>query len=104
MALEDEARADIDEVIRAFDAYCIGEVNPTYERYVFNKKDQEVSESFDGFVTELRRLAKSWDFGQLEKTIMMDRIVIGIRDDATRRKLLQTRRLTLAMAIDICRA
>ena len=101
MALEDDARADIDDVIRAFDAYCIGEVNPTYERYVFNKRYQETAESFDGFVTELRRLAKSCDFGQLEETILMDRIVIGIRDDATRRKLLQTRKLTLTAAIDI---
>ena len=104
MALENEARADIEEVIKAFDEYCIGEINPTYERYVFNKRNQDASESFDSFVSELRRLAKSCDYGQLEECILMDRIVIGIRDDATRRKLLQTRRLNLALAIDICRA
>jgi len=32
-----------------------------------------------------------------------DRIVVGVRDDATRRKLLQVRDLTLKNAIDICK-
>ena len=104
MPMDEEARSDIDEVIQAFDTYCIGEVNITYERYMFNRRVQESSESFDGFVTELRKLIKSCDYGQLEDSILKDRIVIGIKDDATRRKLLQTRKLDLAQAIDICRA
>jgi hypothetical protein len=102
--MDEEARSDIDEVIQAFDTYCIGEVNITYERYTFNRLVQESSESFDGFVTELRKLIKSCDYGQLEDSILKDRIVIGIKDDATRRKLLQTRKLDLAQAVDICRA
>ena len=36
--------------------------------------------------------------------MIRDRIVVGIRDDATRRKLLQMRDLTLAKAVDICKA
>ena len=35
---------------------------------------------------------------------MKDRVVTGIHDDATRRKLLQTRKLTLTVAVDICKA
>ena len=35
---------------------------------------------------------------------MRDRIVIGIRDDATRKKLLQTRNLELRLAVDICKS
>ena len=104
MVLADDARSDIDEVIRAFDTYCIGETNTTYERYLFNRRVQEASEPFDGFVTELRRLIRSCDYGQLEDSILKDRIVIGVRDDATRRKMLQTRKLELNQAIDICRA
>src|SRR5260221_14340347 len=34
---EDAHRTDIDRVIEAFEQYCIGEVNVTYERYVLNK-------------------------------------------------------------------
>ena len=65
---------------------------------------QEANESFDAFMTETRRLVKSCDYGVLEQSILKDRIVIGIRDDATRRKLLQIRKLDLTTAIDVCRA
>ena len=105
MVFDDDAnRSDIDQVIRAFDDYCIGETNLTYERYLLNKRVQEQNESFDVFMTELRRLVKSCDYGTLEESILKDRIVIGIRDDSTRRKLLQCRKLDLQTAIDICRA
>jgi len=40
----------------------------------------------------------------MEEYTLRDRIVIGIRDDTTRRKLLQVRELTLNQAIDVCMA
>jgi len=105
MVFRDEAdRSNIEAVIKAFDDYCVGEINITYERYTLNKRVQDSNETFDNFVTELRRLVKSCDYGELEESILKDRIVIGIRDDSTRRKLLQIRRLDLAVAIDVCRA
>jgi len=100
----DEDRQNIDKVIDAFERYCIGEVNITYERYVFNRRVQEVGETFDAFMADIRRLARSCEFGALEESILRDRSVIGVCDDATRRKLLQTRKLDLALAVDICKA
>jgi len=100
----EEDREDLDKVVEAFQRHCIGEVNVTYERYVFNRRVQDVAETFDTFVANLRRLAKSCEFGTLEESIIRDRIVIGIRDDPTRRKLLQTRKLDLKLAIDIGKA
>jgi hypothetical protein len=97
-------REDLDKVVEAFQRHCIGEVNVTYERYTFNRRVQDVAETFDTFVADLRRLAKSCEFGTLEDSIIRDRIVIGIRDDPTRRKLLQTRKLDLNQAIDIGKA
>ena len=32
---------DINKVLEKLEAYCIGETNETYERYVFNKRDQQ---------------------------------------------------------------
>lgn len=102
---EDEShREDIDKVITAFQKHFVGEVNVTYERYVFNKRVQETGEPFDIFVSELRKLVRTCDYGGLEESMVRDRIVVGIRDDATRRKLLQTRKLTLQMTVDICKA
>ena len=86
-------RSDIEKVIDAFERHCVGEVNVTFERYVFNRRMQDVGETFDSYMSDLRRLIKSCDYGALEESILRDRIVIGIRDDATRRKLLQIRKL-----------
>src|SRR5688572_4037706 len=97
-------RADIDKVIEAFERHCVGEVHVTYERYVFNQRMQDVGETFDSFMSDLRRLIKSCDYGTLDESMLRDRIVIGVRDDATRRKLLQIRKLTLNSAIDVCKA
>ena len=69
-------REDLDKVVEAFQRHCIGEVNVTYERYIFNRRMQDVAETFDTFVADLRRLAKSCEFGALEESIIRDRIVI----------------------------
>ena len=40
----------------------------------------------------------------LRDSLIRDRLVIGINDNATQKKLLQDRKLTLTKAIDICRS
>ena len=40
-------RQDITKVLEKLEEYCIGETNKTYERYVFNKREQQQGESFD---------------------------------------------------------
>jgi hypothetical protein len=100
----DAERKRIKPITDAFKAYCIGSVNVTYERYMFNRRIQETGERFDTYLGELRRMAKSCSFGEVEESMLRDRIVVGIRDDTTRHKLLQIRDLTLAKAVDICKA
>jgi len=43
-------RKKIDKVIEAFETFCVGAVNVTYERHVFNKRQQESGERFDVFL------------------------------------------------------
>ena len=102
---EDEAdKSKIDKITDAFKKYCIGEVNVTYERYVFHQRVQHADELMDDFFADLRVKAKSCEFGDLEDSLIRDRIVIGIRDDPTRRRLLQMKKLSLAEAVDACKA
>ena len=101
---DDSDRQDIEKVIAAFTKFCVGEVNITYERYLFNKRTQNLGESFDNFLSELRRLARTCDYGDLVESIITDRIVLGIQSDVTRRKLLQIRKLSLNAAIDVCKS
>ena len=76
---KEEDRADIDKVmvIEAFEAYCVGEVNVTFERYVFNNRTQNVGEAFEVFLSNLRRLSKLCVHGTVEESILRDRTVVG---------------------------
>ena len=104
MDFEDASdRQDIGKVIEAFTKFCVGEVNITYERYLFNKRTQNLGESFDNFPSELQRLSRTCDYGDLAESIITDRIVLGIQSDVTRQKLLQIRKLSLNAAIDVCK-
>ena len=47
------------EIIWASDEYVIGEINETYERFVFHTRKQGKSETVEVFITALRMLAKT---------------------------------------------
>ena len=94
----------INKVLKKLEAYCIVETNETYERYVFNKRDQQQGESFDSYLTALRSLIKTCNFGILQDNLLRDRVVLGIRENSTRKKLLAESKLTLEKCISICRA
>ena len=91
-------------IVELMERHCIGQTNVIYERYCFNKRNQESGESFDTYLTALRTLAKTYDFGSLTDELIRDRIVRGIRDTETRKKLLQEPKLTLQKCIDVCRS
>ncbi|CAG2219480.1 unnamed protein product [Mytilus edulis] len=95
---------DIDAVIEKFENFCIGKTNETYERYCFNKRDQEQGENIDTYVAALRTLVKTCNYGTIEESLIRDRIVIGLRENSTRKKLLQDAKLTLNRCVDVCRA
>ncbi len=97
-------RQNVDSILEKFEGYCVGETNETWERYQFNRREQEQYESIDTYVAVLRTLAKTCNYGTLEETLIRDRMIIGIRDNATRKRLLQTTKLTLKDCIQICRS
>ena len=88
-------RQDINKVLEKLEAYCIGETNETCERYVFNKRDQQQGESFDSYLSALRSFIKTCNFGTLQDNLLRDRMVLGIRENSTRKKLLAESKLTL---------
>ncbi|CAH3165069.1 unnamed protein product, partial [Pocillopora meandrina] len=74
----EEEKTDIDKVIELLDAFFIGETNEIYEAYLFNQRVQEVGESFDVFLTALRSLAKTCNFGIMQERMIRDRVCIDI--------------------------
>ncbi|XP_035828299.1 uncharacterized protein LOC118478562 [Aplysia californica] len=105
MRLSDEEREDLDQIIKSFDEYCIGEVNETFESYKFHKRNQKQYKTIDSYVTELRQLAKRCNFVE-EDRMIRDRLVIGIQNDDIREKLLEQKKLSLSESgtLDIYRA
>ncbi len=99
-----EDRNDLETITRKFDEHIIGQVNETYERYKFNRRDQGSEEPIENYVAVLRELVKKCNYGELTDSLIKDRIILGIRDNNTRKKLLQIRGSTLNQTIDICRS
>ena len=63
-----------------------------------------MNESIDFYVAVLRNLAKTCNYGTLEENLIRDRLVMGTRENSTRKRLLQESELILNRCIDICRA
>ena len=89
-------RQDADVILTKLSEYFIPKRNKIYECYVFNSRSQKAVESFDQFLTALRKLAPSCEFGTFEDEMLRDLIVTGLRDHGHRERLLRE-------SIDICR-
>ena len=95
----------VSTIIQKFDEYFAGDINETYERYKFNQRQKSEEENFDTYLTELKSLRKTCNFCTcLSDSLLRDRIVLGIRDDHARKRLLQERKLDSKQCIDICKS
>ena len=59
----------LDKVIEEFEEYSVGQMNETSERYRFNNSYQEPSKGIDAYVSTLRNLAKTCNFGFLHDSL-----------------------------------
>ena len=100
----DEEKDDPETILEKFQNYCEPKKNITYERHIFNTRVQQQSQSFDAYLTELRVQAKKCAYGTLQDELIRDRVVVGIRDDQVRSRLLREPELTLQKCIDIAHA
>ena len=92
----------VDTIITKFEEYFTGDVNETYERFKFNQRDHEVGESFDAYLIALRNMAETCNFctcPAMSDSLLRDRIVLGIKNDDARKRLLQERKLNLKKCI-----
>ena len=101
---EDE-NPTVTQIMEKFDEFAVGEVNVTYERFMFNQRKQEEGETFEQFYSAARNLSKTCDFCEnCRDSMIRDKIVLGIRNCNTQTELLKTRDLNLTKCIDTCRA
>ena len=95
---------DIVKVLEEFERRCSPVTHVIYERYIFNKRTQESGESLDHYLTDIIKQAGRCQYGTLKDELVRDRLVSGIQNDSTRRKLLSKKDLTLTKAIQLLKS
>ena len=71
------------------------------ERFNFHKRNQLPDESIAEYCAALRKHASTCEFGTFLDEALRDRLVCGMRDVATQRRLLAESKLTLTKALEI---
>lgn len=96
-------KSDYKVVVNEFKKYCAPRKNRTYERFVFNSRNQQVDEPFDKFFGDLKKLIQSCEYADQEDTLLVDRIILGTNDLKVQEKLLNIQNVTLETAVETCR-
>ncbi|XP_068726382.1 uncharacterized protein [Montipora capricornis] len=104
LKLAEEERTDVDACLTALECYFKPKRNIVYERYMFNTCMQNVEEPIGRYVNQLRKHAATCEFGTLTDELIRDRLVLGIRDESTKLRLLKEDKLDLNKALHICRS
>ncbi|XP_046671149.1 uncharacterized protein K02A2.6-like [Homalodisca vitripennis] len=71
------------------------------ERYKFSKRIQHEGESAADYIAQLRKMSTHCEFGAVLNDYLRDRLVSGIRNEATKQKLLGESSLTFDQAVKI---
>ena len=85
--LPEEDKRKIDKCLEALESYFKPSRNLVYERYVFNTCVQQSEESVQSYVTRLRKLAASCEYGALTDELIRDRLVIGVKNQGDKARL-----------------
>ena len=91
-------------LFQKFEQYCTPRKNLIVERHRFLTRNQEQSETIDQYVTELKTLATSCEWGDIKDDLICSRIVSGVVSTRVRERLLREPELKLPLAIEICQA
>ena len=101
---KEEHDITVKKLFKRFEEYCLSKNNLVVERRKFFWKNQHDDETFDQFMIELRNLASTCEYGDLHESLLLYKVVDGIRSDKIRDILLRKGvEMTLEKTINICR-
>ena len=80
----------LEPVINKFEQYCCPRKNIPFQRYCFNRRQQEVGETYEQYQMALGRMAQECEFDTImPDEILRDKLVFGIKDERVRERLLR---------------
>ncbi|KRX72206.1 hypothetical protein T06_255, partial [Trichinella sp. T6] len=86
-----------DEIISVLNDHFAPQPSEIVNRHIFHQRKQRPGETVAEFIADLRRLAQGCNFVDLE-TMLRDRLVCGLRDEAVQLRLFAKKVLTFQMA------
>ncbi|KRX62859.1 Transposon Tf2-9 polyprotein [Trichinella sp. T9] len=86
-----------DEIISVLNDHFAPQPSEIVNRHIFYQRKQQPGETVAEFIADLRRLAQGCNFVDLE-TMLRDRLVCGLRDEAVQLRLFAKKVLTFQMA------
>lgn len=92
------------KVVEAFESYCTPKANESVDRHIFFARTQQQGETFDLFLTDLKKLSAPCGFGDLREGLIRDRIISGLREANLKNRLLRENNLDLDKCVKICKA
>ena len=102
---QDEDKNKITDIVKKFDQHFLGESKEFFERFKFNKRNQQPGETIDQYISVLRNMAKTCGMCDcMREKLIMDRLLLGITDEVMRERCISSADLDLNRAIDTCRA
>ena len=99
------ASSAISEVVDAMEAHLRKQRSVLVDRRAFYARVQEEGENFEDFLCAVKELAAFCDFcTQCFDSRLRDKVVCGLQDEDTVKRLLEDPDLDLQKTVDICRA
>ena len=96
---DDDDTVTYSTVVEQFQSHFMKKRNVIFERARFNQKKQQEDETFENFITSLYKLAEHCQYDALKEQMILDRIVVGLKDASLSEKLQLDSGLTLEKAI-----
>ena len=91
------------KVLEQFEAYFEPRKNITYSRFKFFTYRQEPGQTFNDYLTEMRKLSSDFDLLELLESLLRDMLIIGLNDKSLQERLLREPNLDFTNTIDTCR-
>ena len=83
----------------------MGETKEFFERFKFNKRNQQDGETIDKYVGVLRNMSKTCGMCDcMQDKLIMDRILLRVIDESMTERCISSTTLDLNITIDTCRA
>ena len=93
--------ASLEVALEALTNYFVVKKNVPFERSIFHQAKQKDDESIEQFVTRLRTLAATCDYGDERDNQIRDQLIAACKSNTFRKKLLSKDNLTLDKALEM---